>query len=244
MTLDVIALVIAGAFALLGAIGGFTGGLAHLVAVVLGLTASVLSQQPIGDALSARFRWPSPAGHAMAMVGVFFAVTLVAHWALLRLTRRFRQSEKSGLSRLLGAALGLVAGTTMVLVAAFAVTFMEEPVPGFSDRWRFHTEKSSVSDLARRYNPLVLWSWELVPTLRRAVRVAGDARVAELVRENNALAVLVADPRVQALANDKTLKKAVAAGDDLALLRRPEVLQLLRDPDILMKLSRIAGVEK
>lgn len=241
MQLDLICLAIAALFALAGAVRGVWGGLARAVASAAALIAAGLAAGPAGAWLTRGVKWPLPVGQTLMFVAVFFAVDLIVGGALLRLTRRLRLGQKSGLSRLVGAALGFGAGAVMAFVLATAAVFLAEPVPGFNEKWRVNTVDSAMASLARRYNPLIAFTWDLVPALRRVVRVAADPDVLALARDNAALGVLAQDPRVQALAKDRALRRAVAAGDDLAFLRRKEVLDLLSDPEVLAKLARTVG---
>ncbi|BDG01869.1 CvpA family protein [Anaeromyxobacter oryzae] len=226
MLLDLLALALLAAVAILGATSGALRQLVQLGAAVLGWLAA----RHLGPPVAAGFARSVPAflaragASAVLFLGVFALATLLGALALRAtgLARVVRGPADRGAGALLGGAKAAL----MVWVLLSAALLAGRAVPG-PPRLRRELAASDLAALARDHNLLLRIDPGAARALERALRAARDAeRAGELGRDPEAQRLLE-DPRVRTLVDGE---READPG---------ELERALEDPDVARIVERI-----
>jgi uncharacterized membrane protein required for colicin V production len=241
MWLDLLALGVLGAFALLGALrGGFATGMG-LFALVAGYAAAVLGASALAPALASRLRLPDLIALPLAGSGMFvlgFAAVSLLGFALRR-AFGFGEGERSPRDRFVGATFGGVRGALVVVLVAYLALWVDAmratggtaPLPPVGD-----------SATARATSRIV------EAGVSAAFRDAGAAgRVAARVAARPAHALeewqgVLDSQSVQGLREDPLFWSHVEYDNVDAALNRDAALRLLNDASLRARLADLGVV--
>jgi hypothetical protein len=167
-------------------------------------------------------------------------------WKKRRLAAAARKSgkseEKGGslslVDRIAGAILG-AARMALVLWVALSLLKLAEGDLVHSG-YRLRDEDSDFLKLAGRYNAVAWVFGSEADALRRALRHLGDRSPGA---HSRAWDDLLRDPRIDSMAHDQRLQRALADGDLRAFEQSPEMLSVLTDPDVLQKIQAALKAE-
>ncbi len=230
------------------AVWGLFVGAARQIARVVGIAVAYLAAGPAGQFVGL------PISHALTtsltvgtVIGTFASFVflyLVVHLVTTAVLRRFfdgpEGSQRRGLDRVLGFALGGLKAAAFLYVALCAASFLETNVTLLGKQLVFTPKHSVVMQWVRRYNLLELQQFGGVSSLVKAVKAAEDPKIAAKYKNDPDFVVLQRDPRFVALLHSEALKKALESSDVRSLLANNQVVELLQDSRAMERVERIA----
>ncbi len=244
MTIDLIILGVVLFFALLGALSGAAKQLANVAALAAALFVSRVLGPELGPRLAAALDGPLVMGVVMGSVLVFIGVLVVVRFALVALLRRMfgaGNPERREADRLLGLVMGGLKALGISYALVCALVFAEENITVAGKRFGLSPKDSMTFSLARRYNVFNLPRLTSVRDLMQVAQASKDPEQARRLAKDPAYKAVQQDPRYKRVLADKQVREAVERGDYQALMREDAILQLLKDPEFVARLSAAAN---
>ncbi|MBI5548731.1 MAG: CvpA family protein [Deltaproteobacteria bacterium] len=226
---------------LFGGLGLFTGALRQ-VAHVAGLVAGWYAARPLallaGPGIARELGYPLLLTTIGCSFVGFFLVYLLTYLLLrFALSRILPEGERSGLNRLGGFALGVAKGAVIAFVLLCGLAVLDKHIAARWDRWRTETTASIALSIARHHN--LFASLPAVASLERLIQAGRDPKAAAAMSEDPELKSLARDPRMRTLLDDAGIRQALQEGDYAKLLSSARVLEVLNDPKLVERLSRL-----
>lgn len=244
MTIDLIILGVVLFFALLGALSGAAKQLANVAALVTALFVSRVLGPELGPRLAAALEGPLVMGVVLGSVLVFIAVLVVVRYALVALLRHLfgaGNPERREADRLLGLVMGGLKALGFAYVVVCALVFAEENITVAGKRFGLSPKDSLTFSTARRFNVFNLPRLTSVRDLMQVAQASKDPEQAKRLAKDPSYKALQADPRYKRVLADRQVREAVERGDYQALIREDAILQLLKDPEFVARLSAAAN---
>ncbi|MDF1566154.1 MAG: CvpA family protein [Deltaproteobacteria bacterium] len=253
MVLDLIALGAILLFALIGAMTGALSQVVHLLGIVAAWATARFVGLAIGPRIAAELKMPAIVGVALSALALGAVAFILVHVFGRWLLRRLQGTRGPGpADRAAGVLLGAVKSAAIVWCLLSVLVFFDRPLKGLG--WKMDLAGSEVAGLVRQHNLLAHTGLPL-PELERALsgvrqRTGGGAAASATgagplqgssAAESKAARELAKDPRMRRLAADPQVQEALQKGDYVTVLRRPEVLELLADPDARAKLLQFSA---
>lgn len=245
MTLDLVILGLALAFAL----WGFFSGAARQIAALIAGVVAWLAAGPVGQ-----FYGPVFAKHlaTSAFVGVVlatlaaFVVVLIAVQVVATLLIRRLLAGKDPNSRTLDRMLGFVLGGGKVLVVVYvalcAMSFLEQNVSIMGRKLAFTPKDSQLMVFVRKYNLLEQQQFSGAHDLMRVAQLSKDPKAQQRLKDSADFAALSKDPRFGRVLNTAAMQRALETGDIRGLIGNNEVIELIQDPTAARRLERLGGL--
>jgi membrane protein required for colicin V production len=244
VTIDLIILGVVLFFALLGALSGAAKQLANVAALAVALFVSRVLGPELGPRLAAALDSPLVVGVVLGSVLVFLGVLVAVRYALVALLRRLfgvGNPERREADRLLGMMLGGVKALGLAYVLVSALVLAEQNVVVAGKRFGLSPKDSVAFSVARRFNVFDLPRLTSVRDLMQVAQASKDPEQARRLAKDPAYKSLQQDPRLKRVLADREVREAVERGDYPALMREDAILQLLRDPEFVARLSAAAN---
>jgi membrane protein required for colicin V production len=244
VTIDLIILGVVLFFALLGALSGAAKQLANVAALVVALFTSRVLGPELGPRLASALDSPLVVGVVLGSVLVFLGVLVAVRYALVSLLRRLfgvGNPERREADRLLGMLLGGVKALGLAYVVVSALVFAEQQVVVAGKRLGLSPKDSLAFSVARRFNVFDMPKLTSVRDLMQVAQASKDPEQVKKLAKDPAYKSLQQDPRFKRVLADREVREAVERGDYPALMREDAILQLLRDPDFVARLSAAAN---
>jgi hypothetical protein len=250
MTLDLVFLLIVGAFALIGFFSGFWMQLVRIGALVLAYLLAGVVGKPLGPWLGRSLGIPSLLGTILGTGLAFlflYAVGSAVGWGILRRRER-RRARKEGedgpvirrtWDRLAGAVLGGAKMFLVLFVLLCAVVLVEGPLTKASPGFTRILKSSALAGLARDHNLLAGMHLPVVGNLAAVGRLATDPALRAKMANDPKVQALLRHPKIKSLFNDRALMGASRRNDVAAILANPRLNQVLQDPEIQKLVSEI-----
>ncbi len=248
MLLDMIALLLLGVFALLGAWRGALASGAGLVTLVLSYTGGVFAASHFGAAASTQLGLHELLGPAVAGTAGF-ALTFIVCGAISMLLKRWAERRRDGYprgggDRFLGAIFGGVRGSLLVLLLAWLVIWLDagRELGAITDISTI--PRVSSSHVARLTGAVVETAVEAVlvdagPGARVAARIAG--RPAEAL---GSVDRLLQDERIERVQADQLFWRYVESGAVDAAVNRRSFYELVYDAEMRAQLADLGLVSQ
>ena len=248
MTLDILALVLALVFAVMGWRSGAVAQCMRVVAAIGAFLAASPVARLAADILFPQSGLSGPVLEVVVLVGSGIAVYIVlavAGWLFARALWAASDSltilDRSG-----GLALGLVKTLILVYFLVAAVAMMKVPLQRVDEKDALHLRDSRILSVVEDYNVLVPWRFADLDRLHDALKVkraTRERKVARLVRENAEAADFLRSPEMRELAEDEAVFEAALRDRYYRTLADSKVRECLDDEEFVGRL-RIVDWER
>ena len=228
MPIDLALLGVVALFGLLGFLSGAIRQLSHWVGLAIAYFACRPLAAQLTPWLASRLGFPA-AGVRVATAATLFALlcvigSMLIH-AILLLIDRGREGGR--VDRSFGFVLGAAKGAAILFVLISGVLFFEKPLTELAGTRAEALQRSKAVALVRRHNLFEAVPFPVLAKLERVMEAARDPKRAKELGKDSSL---LRDPAVKAALHDKSLMRALAAGDGEALRANPGLAKLLDDP--------------
>ncbi|MFN0063155.1 MAG: CvpA family protein [Myxococcaceae bacterium] len=240
MNLDLIILALALVFAVFGAFSGAARQLAAWVAIVAAYIGGPFLGKLGAPAMAKALSVPNNLAVIAASLVAFILVYVITRQVVTSLVSRVlgdQQGEKSGVNRFLGFVLGGLKVIAIAWAMLSALTFVERRFQDVTKSWGFLPRESKAWTLAKRYNVFDLGQFQQVTAFMTLAEKLRHPETAAKLAQDPAFRAVSNDPRFQAALRTSEVQRAVEAGDTSALFRSEALMQLLKDPEFLRRLT-------
>ncbi len=241
MGLDIVCIVLVGAFCILGLISGFLAQIIRLGALVgaflLAYSASAYTKpllakwievdHLVGDLLSLFLGWTA-CYIAILLVGLIVA----------KILKKSSDSIKF-MDRVLGGALGSAKGFLIVYLIACALVLLREPLQKLVPREYLDLNDSRLAAFAEQHNVLSRIALPNLDELEGVTTAFGDRKRRRALLNDPVMKDLKGNEAFQRLLNDKDFQQAVESRQVSAILNNPSFRAAMNDPELRKLLSSL-----
>jgi uncharacterized membrane protein required for colicin V production len=240
MKIDMMILGVMALFGIIGLLSGAIRQLSHWAGLALGYFAA----KPLASALTPlagkRLDWPPVLLNVLLSCILFVLLSAAGAAAAHFLFARLVQGREGGpANRALGFVLGAGKAAAGIFVALSALLFLERPFAEASDAFGAQTKDSAAVAFVRSHNLFASLHLPALAGIQKMLAAQKDPRAAQSLSNDPSLKALLDDPRLKAVLMDPGLKKALTSGDAAAMLGSAKLKDLLNDPDLAGRLSRL-----
>lgn len=244
MTLDLIALLLIGLFALFGMLSGFSKQVAQAIAGIAAVTAAVPGGRIFGEAMAQALKSGLTVGVVAATIVSFVLIYLVVRLIITAFLKRLlsgKDKDNRAPDRMLGLMLAAVKAAAMLWIGASAATFVENNLVLNGKKYTFTPKDSKLVALSRQFNFIELVQFSGGKELALAAKVADDPKAAAKLKDDPDYLALMKDARFRRLVASDAWKKALETGDVRGLMANNELVELIQDARMNHHLERLAA---